>query len=259
MSDADIFPVPEAWAKSAHMNAAAYDAAVARVEADPEGYWRELGERLDWIEPFTVVKEVSFAREDFRIRWFADGVLNVSANCLDRHLPTRANDVAIIWEGDDPKDSRKITYAEAHAETCRMANVLKAQGVKKGDRVTIYLPMIPEAAYAMLACARIGAIHSVVFGGFSPDSIAGRIQDCDSSLVITADEGRRGGRVVALKAYVDEALLACPGVTSVVVIKHTGAAVPMVAGRDVAYDEARAKVSADCPPEPMGADRKSVV
>jgi acetyl-CoA synthetase len=236
------------------MDAAAYDAAWKRVEADPNGFWRDVAGRLAWIKPFSVVKDVSYHREDFHIRWFADGVLNASVNCLDRHLPTRANDIAIIWEGDDPRDSKKITYAEAHAETCRMANVLKAQGVKKGDRVTIYMPMIPEAAYAMLACSRIGAIHSVVFGGFSPDSIAGRIQDCDSNLVITADEGRRGGRIVPLKANVDEALLACPGVKSVVVIKHTGAAVPMVAGRDVSYDEARAKASADCPPEPMGAE-----
>jgi acetyl-CoA synthetase len=236
------------------MDAAAYEAAWKRVEADPDGYWRDLAGRLDWIKPFSMVKDVSFKREDFHIRWFADGVLNASVNCLDRHLPARANDVAIIWEGDDPKDSRKITYAEAHAETCRMANVLKAQGVRKGDRVTIYLPMIPEAAYAMLACARIGAIHSVVFGGFSPDSIAGRIQDCDSRLVITADEGRRGGKTVPLKANVDEALLACPGVDSVIVVKHTGAATPMVAGRDVAYDEAKAKASADCPPEPMSAE-----
>jgi acetyl-CoA synthetase len=236
------------------MDAAAYDAAWKRVEADPNGFWRDVAGRLAWIKPFSVVKDVSYHREDFHIRWFADGVLNASVNCLDRHLPTRANDIAIIWEGDDPRDSKKITYAEAHAETCRMANVLKAQGVKKGDRVTIYMPMIPEAAYAMLACSRIGAIHSVVFGGFSPDSIAGRIQDCDSNLVITADEGRRGGRIVPLKANVDEALKSCPGVKSVVVIKHTGAAVPMVAGRDVPYDEARAKASADCPPEPMGAE-----
>jgi len=254
VSEPEVFAVPEAWAKKTRMDAAAYDAAWKRVEADPDSFWRDVAGRLDWIKPFSVVKDVSFNRDDFHIRWFADGVLNVSANCLDRHLPARANDVAIIWEGDDPKDSRKITYAEAHAETCRMANVLKAQGAKKGDRITIYMPMIPEAAYAMLACARIGAIHSVVFGGFSPDSIAGRIQDCDSTLVITADEGRRGGKIVPLKANVDEALLGCPGVTSVVVIKHTGAPVPMIAGRDVAYDEARAKVSTDCPPEPMGAE-----
>ena len=254
MSDGQVFPVPEAWAKKAHMDAAGYDAAVKRVETDPEGYWRDVAARLDWIKPFSVVKDVSFNREDFRIRWFADGVLNVSANCLDRHLPHRANDVAIIWEGDDPKDSRKITYAEAHAEVCRMANVLKANGVAKGDRVTIYLPMIPEAAYAMLACSRIGAVHSVIFGGFSPDSIAGRVQDCDSRIVITADEGLRGGRIVPLKKNVDEALEQCPDVHSVIVIKRTGADVPMRSGRDVRYEEARAKVSADCPPEPMGAE-----
>jgi len=254
MSDGEVFPVPEAWAKRAHMDAAGYDAAWKRVEADPQGFWRDVAGRIDWIKPFTVVKDVSFDKEDFHIRWFADGVLNASANCLDRHLPHRANDIAFIWEGDDPKDSKTVTYAEAHAETCRMANVLKAYGVAKGDRVTIYLPMIPEAAYAMLACARIGAIHSVIFGGFSPDSIAGRIQDCDSRIVITADEGLRGGRVIPLKANVDEALTLCPGVETVVVVKRTGAGVAMTPGRDVAYDEAKAKVPATCPPEPMGAE-----
>src|SRR5579872_1734034 len=223
MSDEQVFPVPPAWAKRAHIDAAGYEAAWRRLASDPDGYWRDLAGRLDWIKPFTQVKDVSFKRDDFRIRWYADGVLNASANCLDRHLPKRANDIAIIWEGDDPKDSRKITYAEAHAEVCRMANVLKEHGVKKGDRVTIYLPMIPEAAYAMLACARIGAIHSVIFGGFSPESIVGRIRDCDSRVVITADEGLRGGRVVPLKANVDEALKSCPGVETVLVVKRTGA------------------------------------
>ena len=254
MSDGQVFPVPEAWAKRAHMNAAGYDAAWKRVEVDPDGFWTDVAKRLDWIKPFTQVKDVSFDAKDFHIRWFADGVLNVSANCLDRHLPTRANDIAIIWEGDDPKSSRKITYAEAHAETCRMANVLKQHGVKKGDRVTIYLPMIPEAAFAMLACTRIGAVHSVIFGGFSPDSISGRIQDCDSRIVITADEGVRGGKVVPLKLNVDEALKACPDVKDVIVIQHTGAKAPMTAGRDHSYTEDRASVSADCPPEPMGAE-----
>ncbi len=254
MSDGQVFPVPQAWAERAHMDAAGYEAAVARVESDPKGYWRDVAARLDWIKPFSVVKDVSFNRDDFRIRWFADGVLNVSANCLDRHLPHRADDVAIIWEGDDPKDSKKITYGEAHAEVCRMANVLKANGVRKGDRVTIYLPMIPEAAYAMLACARIGAVHSVIFGGFSPDSIAGRIQDCDSRVVITADEGLRGGKIVPLKRNVDVALTACPDVTRVIVITHTGGKHLMQAGRDVIYEDAAAMVSADCPPEPMGAE-----
>jgi acetyl-CoA synthetase len=236
------------------MDAAGYDAAWKRVEADPNGFWTDVAKRLDWIKPFTQVKDVSYDAKDFHIRWFADGVLNVSANCLDRHLPTRANDVAIIWEGDDPANSRKITYAEAHAEVCRMANVLKKRGVKKGDRVTIYLPMIPEAAYAMLACTRIGAVHSVIFGGFSPDSISGRIQDCDSRLVITADEGMRGGKVVPLKQNVDVALTACPDVKDVIVIRHTGAKVFMQPGRDHAYDEDRRSVSPDCPPEPMGAE-----
>ncbi|HZC17839.1 MAG TPA: acetate--CoA ligase [Caulobacteraceae bacterium] len=254
MSEGEVFPVPEAWAKRARMDAAGYDAAWKRVEADPDGFWRDVAGRLDWIKPYSVVKDVSFAKDDFRVRWFADGELNACVNCLDRHLPHHAGDVAFIWEGDDPKDSRHITYAEAHAETCRMANVLKANGVKKGDRVTIYLPMIPEAAYAMLACARIGAIHSVIFGGFSPDSIAGRVRDCDSRLIVTADQGLRGGRIVPLKANVDEALKSCPDVTTVIVVKRTGADVPMHEGRDVAYDEARAKVSADCPPEPMGAE-----
>jgi acetyl-CoA synthetase len=254
MSEGEVFPVPEAWARRAHMDAAGYDEAWRQVEADPDQFWRDVAGRLDWIKPFSIVKDVSFAREDFHISWFADGVLNASVNCLDRHLSKRANDIAFIWEGDDPKDSRSITYAEAHAETCRMANVLKANGARRGDRITIYMPMIPEAAYAMLACARIGAIHSVIFGGFSPDSIAGRVQDCDSHLIITADEGLRGGRIVPLKANVDEALLACPDVKTVIVVRRTGADVPMQAGRDVAYDEARAQVSADCPPEPMGAE-----
>jgi acetyl-CoA synthetase len=254
MSDGEVFGVTAEWAGRARIGSAGYDAALARIEADPDGYWRDLAGRLDWMKPFTLVKDVSFKRENFRIRWYADGVLNASVNCLDRHLPARANDVAIVWEGDDPKDSRKITYAEAHAEVCRMANVLKTHGVAKGDRVTIYLPMIPEAAFAMLACARIGAIHSVIFGGFSPDSIAGRIQDCDSRIVITADEGLRGGRIVKLKENVDIALTSCPDVTRVVVVRRTGASVFMRPGRDVWYDDERAKVSADCPPEPMGAE-----
>ena len=254
MSDDLVFPVPEAWAKRSHMDGAGYEAAWRRVEEDPQGYWSDVAKRLDWIEPFTTAKDVSFDRGDFHIRWYADGVLNACANCLDRHLPARADEVAIIWEGDDPADSRKITYGEAHEAVCRMANVLKAHGVAKGDRVTIYLPMIPEAAFAMLACARIGAIHSVIFGGFSPDSIAGRVQDCRSTFVITADEGLRGGRTVPLKRNVDEALLQCPDVETVLVVKRTGATCLMHPGRDFDYAAEAAKVSADCPPEPMSAE-----
>ena len=254
MSDNEVFPVPAEWAKKALMTAAAYDAAVARVEADPEGYWREVASRLTWSKPFTQVKDVSFAQEDFHIRWFADGELNVSVNCIDRHLPARKDEVAFIWESDDGSISDKITYGQLHTEVCRMANVLKAKGVKKGDRVTIYLPMIPAAAYAMLACARIGAVHSVIFGGFSPDSIAGRIQDCDSRIVVTADEGLRGGKPVPLKRNVDEALKACPGVTDVIVVRRTGADVPMTAGRDVYYSDAKQTVSDQCDPEPMNAE-----
>ncbi|MFZ5668392.1 MAG: acetate--CoA ligase [Pseudomonadota bacterium] len=252
--DGEVFAVPEAWAKRAHMDAAAYEAACARVEADPDGFWREIAARLDWERAPTKIKDVSWNREDFHIRWFEDGVLNVSVNCLDRHLPHRADEVAFIWEGDDPAESRRITYREAHEEVCRMANVFKAHGVARGDRVTIYLPMIPEAAFAMLACARIGAIHSVVFGGFSPDSLAGRILDCDSKLVITADEGVRGGRIVPLKMNVDLALTQCPNVERVLVVRRTGAKWLTHNGRDVAYEPERDRVSADCPPEPMGAE-----
>ena len=254
MSDSEVFPVPEAWAQNARMNAAGYDAAVARVESDPDGYWTEVGQRLDWMTPFTLVKDVSFDAKDFRLRWYADGVLNVSVNCIDRHLPERAEEIAIIWESDDGSISDEITYGQLHSEVCRMANVLKAKGVKKGDRVTIYLPMIPQAAYAMLACARIGAIHSVIFGGFSPDSIADRIQDCDSRIVVTADEGLRGGKPVPLKRNVDEALKSCPGVTDVIVVRRTKADVPMTEGRDVFYSEVKATVSDRCDPEPMNAE-----
>ena len=254
MSEDLVFPVPAAWAARAHMDAAGYEAAWKAVENDPDRFWTKVASRLTWDKPFSKVKDVSFDAKDLHIRWFEDGVLNASANCLDRHLPHRANDIAIIWEGDDPADSKQITYAEAHAETCRMANVLKAHGVKKGDRVTLYLPMIPEAAYAMLACARIGAVHSVVFGGFSPDSIAGRVHDCGSRVIITADEGLRGGKTVPLKMNVDIALTQCPDVETVIVIRRTGAKVLMHAGRDVDYTAARTAASTDCPPEPMGAE-----
>ncbi len=255
MMSAEIHKVPAALARVAHVDAADYDRLYAQSTGpDADAFWREEAKRIDWMTPFTTVKNVSFDKDDFRIEWFVDGVLNVSANCLDRHLDTRGDETAIIFEGDEPGEGRRISYRELHAETCRFANVLKAQGVGKGDRVTLYMPMIPEAGIAMLACARIGAVHSVVFGGFSPDSLAGRIQDCDSAFVITADEGMRGGKAIPLKANVDAALEQCPGVTSVIVVRRTGGDVSMTAGRDVWYHEARACVSDDCAPEPMNAE-----
>ena len=254
MTDSKIFPVPEHWKARTRVGKDAYAAMRAQAKDDPAAFFGEAAKRLDWIRPYSVVKDTSFHVEDFRIRWFADGVLNVSANCIDRHLPERADDVAIIWEADEPGQSRTITYGELHRAVCRMANVLKRHGVKKGDRVTLYLPMIPEAAYAMLACARIGAIHSVVFGGFSPESLAGRINDCGSTLVITADEGLRGGKKVPLKANVDEALKEAPGVQTVLVVTRTGANLPMQAGRDFVYEREAAAVVDECEPEPMGAE-----
>jgi len=254
MSSDKIFaPSPQAVAR-AHVNAAQYEERYARSLSDPDGFWGEEAKRLDWIKPFTKVKNTSFAYPDVSIKWFEDGVLNVAANCIDRHLPQRAEQVAIIWEGDDPAVSETITYRQLYDEVCRFANVLKGLGVKKGDRVTIYLPMIPAAAYAMLACARIGAVHSVVFGGFSPDALAGRINDCDSRVVITADEGRRGGKTVPLKANVDKAMANTPGVEKVLVVKNTGADIAMKGSRDVWWHEAAAGVEPFCDPEPMGAE-----
>ena len=249
-----LIPVTAAWAQRAHVDNARYLDMYRASVADPVSFWREQGKRIDWIRPYTKVKDVSYNASDLHIRWYEDGVLNVSANCIDRHLAKRGNQTAIIWEGDDPKDSKHITYRQLHDEVCRFANVLKGQGVGKGDRVTIYMPMIPEAAYAMLACTRIGAVHSVVFGGFSPDSIAGRVLDCSSDFVITADEGLRGGKHIPLKANTDEALKQCPNVKSVIVVKRTGGAVAMKAGRDHWYHELAAAVSADCKPEEMNAE-----
>lgn len=249
-----IFPVPEIWAANALVDADGYDAMYRRSVEDPEGFWREAAQRIDWITPFTRVKETSFDEADFGIAWFADGTLNISANALDRHLAERGDATAILWEPDSPDEPhRVITYRELHADVCRFANLLKAQGVKRGDRVTLYLPMVPEAAVAMLACARIGAIHSIVFAGFSPDALAGRIQDCDSRIVLTADEGLRGGKRIPLKANVDAALARCPGVERVIMLRRTGADVPIVAGRDIDWAEA-ASQSADCAPEAMGAE-----
>ncbi len=223
---------------------------------DPEAFWAEHGKRVDWIKPYTKVKDVSYAKDDLHIKWYEDGELNICYNCVDRHLPKRKDQIAIIFEGDDPSVDQHITYGELYEEVCKFANVLKAQGVKKGDRVTLYLPMIPQAAYAMLACARIGAIHSVVFGGFSPDALAGRISDCESNIVITTDEGLRGGRKIPLKANVDAAANNAEVTTleKVLVIKHTGADIAWTEGRDVWFHEAVKDVPAECPPEAMNAE-----
>jgi acetyl-CoA synthetase len=250
---ADLYPVPQDWAKRARVNADKYAQLYGRSLADPGSFWLEQARRLDWIKRPEIAGDWSFREEDFHIRWFADGKLNASANCIDRHLKTRPDQAAVLWEPDEPgEEPKRFTYRQLHAEVCRFANVLKAQGVDKGDRVTIYLPMIPEAAFAVLACARIGAIHSVVFGGFSPEALSGRIQDCDSKIVITADEGRRGGKRVPLKANVDAAK--APSLEKVIVVRATGAEVAMQPGRDIWYHEAAAGVEAACPPEPMGAE-----
>ena len=251
-----IYPITEPFASHAHVTRERYQRLYAESIRDTEGFWREQAARLNWMKFPTQIRDVSFALEDFRIRWYADGELNVCANCVDRHLPDKADDTAIIWEGDDPTRDARITYRELHQRVCRFANVLKARGIAKGDRVTIYMPMIPEAAIAMLACARIGAVHSVVFGGFSPDALAGRIIDCESTAVITADEGLRGGRHVPLKANVDAAL-EVPGaqiVRSVLVVRNTGGDIAWNDTRDLWYHEAEAQVDAHCEPERMSAE-----
>ncbi|CAO3407624.1 acetate--CoA ligase [Azospirillum largimobile] len=253
MTDNSFFPVKPEIAATAHVNAEAYARMYEQSVKDPEAFWGEQGKRIDWIKPYSKVKDVNY-NDDVHIRWFYDGTLNVSANCIDRHLATRGDQTAILFEGDDPGVSKAITYKELHEKVCRLANVLKKNGVKKGDRVTIYLPMIPEAAYAMLACTRIGAIHSIVFGGFSPDSLKDRIVDCDSHFVITSDEGLRGGRKVPLKANADKAVAGAPMVKHVLVVKHTGGDVAWTEGRDLWYHEEIESVSADCPPEEMNAE-----
>lgn len=249
----DFFPVPAEIAEKAHINEAKYKEMYAASIADPDTFWGEHGKRIHWFKPYTKVKNTDYSG-DVSIKWFEDGTTNVSYNCLDRHLDTKGDQVAIIWEGDDPGEDKKITYRELHEEVCRFANAMKARGVKKGDRVTIYLPMIPEAAVAMLACTRIGAVHSIVFGGFSPDALVSRIQGCDSNVVITADEGLRGGKKVALKANADIAVAQCPTVDTMFVVKRTGGNVKWVDGRDVWYHDAIAAASVDCPAEELNAE-----
>ena len=253
MSD-KIYDVPAEWTTRAFVDDAKYNEMYARSISDSNGFWAEQAKRLNWSHAPTKIENTSFAPGKISIKWFEDGVLNAAYNCIDRHLPKRANQTAIIWEGDDPSQSKHISYQELHDEVCKMANVLRNRNVGKGDRVTIYLPMIPEAAYAMLACARIGAIHSVVFAGFSPDSLAQRITDCKSKIIITADEGLRGGKKVPLKNNVDAAVAKAGNVDWVVVVKHTGGAVNMDPVRDFWYREAAEMVIAECPCEPMNAE-----
>ncbi len=253
MADDLLIHVKPGIAASAHVDAKGLRLMTNHAANDPDHFWAEQAKRLDWMRFPSVIKNTSFAG-DVQIKWFEDGTLNASATCLDRHLAERGDQVAIIWEGDDPAVSRKVTYRDLHSQVCRLANAMKALGAKKGDRISIYMPMVPEVAVAMLACARIGAIHSVVFGGFSPDSLANRIQDCGSTLLITADEGRRGGRTVALKTNADLALAQCPTIGNVIVVAVTGASVPMQPGRDHAYADLVAAASPDCAPEEMNAE-----
>ena len=251
-----VYPVLNEWQSRSHIDRTKYEEMYEHSIRDPNSFWAKQGKCIDWIKPFTKVQNTTFGPPDVSIKWFEDGTTNVALNCIDRHLASRAEQTAIIWEGDDPSESKHITYKELHAEVCRFANVLRALGVKKGDAVSLYMPMIPEAAYAMLACARIGAIHSVVFGGFSPDALASRISDAGSKVVVTADEGLRGGRVVPLKANVDIAIGNVDDVeiTSVIVVRRTGAAVNMKNGRDIWYDQASRDVPTDCPYEEMSAE-----
>ena len=248
-----IYPPAAAFAASAHADKATYEAMYAASIADPDAFWDAQGKRLDWMTPYTKVKDTTFEHSGVSIKWYEDGVLNVSANCIDRHLATRGTQTAIIWEGDNPEDSAHITYAQLHTEVCKLANVYKSLGVRKGDRVVLYMPMIPEAAYAMLACNRIGAVHSIVFGGFSPEALAARITACDAKLLVTADQAPRGGKATPLKANVDKAL-EISGDVPTLVVERTGADLPNKAGRDHSYSAAMAQASADCAPEPMNAE-----
>ena len=254
MTEQSLIKVTDEVKRTALIDNEKYLQEYERSINDPQNFWAEHGQRIDWIKPYTRIKDVSYSEKDLHIKWFYDGTLNVSSNCLDRHIEKRGDQTAIIWEGDDPKEDKRISFKELHSEVCKFANALKELGVKKGDRVTIYMPMIPEAAVAMLACARVGAIHSVVFGGFSPDALAGRIQDCDSSLIITADEGIRGGKPIPLKANTDAALNSCPMCKTVVVVKRTGGKIDWVEGRDYWYHDITSAQSEECQPEEMNAE-----
>ena len=254
MADEKIFPVPEAYKKNTHVTKEIYEDLYKKAQNNPVKFWHEIGKRIDWIKPYTKTKDVTWSKNKVDINWYYDGTLNVSENCIDRHLKNRADQTAIIWEGDDPSESLNITYKELYKNVCRFANALKNNGVSKGDRVTLYMPMIPEAAYAMLACSRIGAVHSVVFGGFSPEALAGRILDCDSHYVITADEGIRGGKTIPLKKNTDEALKKCPDVKNVFVVNRTNGFVDMKDHRDIWYHDAILNVSDECEPEEMNAE-----
>mgnify|MGYP001491194688 FL=1 len=249
-----IFPVPENYKNSAHVTKEIYEDLCQQAETDSEKFWDKIGKRVDWIKPYSKIKDVTWSKKNVDINWYYDGKLNVSENCIDRHLKDKADDIAIIWEGDNPDESLKISYKELHKKVCNLSNALKNNGVKKGDRITIYMPMIPEAAYAMLACSRIGAIHSVVFGGFSPEALAGRILDCDSHYVITADEGIRGGKTIPLKLNTDKALLKCPNVKNVFVVNRNNANVEMTEGRDLWYHDVIKNVSDECEAEVMDAE-----
>ena len=249
-----VFKVPKKWSKNAYVNKSQYEKKYKLSIKDNEGFWKKEGKRINWIRPYTKIKDIKYSKTEVKTKWYYDGTLNASANCIDRHLKDKKNKTAIIWVGDDPKDSKQISYKELHKNVCKTANGLKELGIKKGDRVTIYLTMIPELAYVMLACARIGAIHSIIFGGFSPDSIAGRINDCKSDYIITADEGVRGGKIIPLKKITDEALQNCSNVKKCVVVKRTGNQVDWIEGRDVWYDEITKIASDKCEPEEMGAE-----
>ena len=249
-----VFKVPKKWSKNAYVNKSQYEKKYKLSIKDNEGFWKKEGKRINWIRPYTKIKDIKYSKTEVKTKWYYDGTLNASANCIDRHLKDKKNKTAIIWVGDDPKDSKQISYKELHKNVCKTANGLKELGIKKGDRVTIYLTMIPELAYVMLACARIGAIHSIIFGGFSPDSIAGRINDCKSDYIITADEGVRGGKIIPLKKITDEALQNCPNVKKCIVVKRTGNEINWIDGRDVWYDEITKIASDKCEPEEMGAE-----